>query len=192
MFTNPLEIVKIRLQVAGEIASTRTVSAWSVVKSLGFFGLYKVILKVLSLPYLLKLITRPQRNHDWFKIDIKVHVRLGGKIQESSILKSKTFPDFYPLFLRYSTYCLFLPLANHYLALGNFNFSPEIIYNVWWYKGKTFSNKNMVFFIHRVHRPVCCVTFPSQPSTSRPTLTSSLCSPMKTDTIRYGTNSIYC
>jgi len=41
MFTNPLEIVKIRLQVAGEIASTRTVSAWSVVKSLGFFGLYK-------------------------------------------------------------------------------------------------------------------------------------------------------
>ena len=42
MFTNPLEIVKIRLQVAGEIASTRTVSAWSVVKSLGFFGLYKV------------------------------------------------------------------------------------------------------------------------------------------------------
>lgn len=46
MFTNPLEIVKIRLQVAGEIASTRTVSAWSVVKSLGFFGLYKVILKL--------------------------------------------------------------------------------------------------------------------------------------------------
>ena len=42
MFTNPLEIVKIRLQVAGEIASTRTVSAWSVVKQLGFFGLYKV------------------------------------------------------------------------------------------------------------------------------------------------------
>ncbi|CAB4061852.1 SLC25A12_13 [Lepeophtheirus salmonis] len=41
MFTNPLEIVKIRLQVAGEIASSTKVSAWSVVKDLGFFGLYK-------------------------------------------------------------------------------------------------------------------------------------------------------
>ncbi len=42
MFTNPLEIVKIRLQVAGEIATKEKVSAWSVVKELGFFGLYKV------------------------------------------------------------------------------------------------------------------------------------------------------
>ena len=42
MFTNPLEIVKIRLQVAGEIASASKVSAASVVKELGFFGLYKV------------------------------------------------------------------------------------------------------------------------------------------------------
>lgn len=42
MFTNPLEIVKIRLQVAGEIASEERVSALSVVRSLGFFGLYKV------------------------------------------------------------------------------------------------------------------------------------------------------
>merc|ERR1719369_185055 len=41
MFTNPLEIVKIRLQVAGEIASGERVSAWGVVKELGFFGLYK-------------------------------------------------------------------------------------------------------------------------------------------------------
>lgn len=41
MFTNPLEIVKIRLQVAGEIASGAKVSAWGVVKELGFFGLYK-------------------------------------------------------------------------------------------------------------------------------------------------------
>jgi len=41
MFTNPLEIVKIRLQVAGEIASGSKVSAWGVVKELGFFGLYK-------------------------------------------------------------------------------------------------------------------------------------------------------
>ena len=45
MFTNPLEIVKIRLQVAGEIASTQKVSAITVVKDLGFFGLYKVRLK---------------------------------------------------------------------------------------------------------------------------------------------------
>ena len=42
MFTNPLEIVKIRLQVAGEIASAEKVSALSVVRELGFFGLYKV------------------------------------------------------------------------------------------------------------------------------------------------------
>jgi solute carrier family 25 aspartate/glutamate transporter 12/13 len=41
MFTNPLEIVKIRLQVAGEIAGGAKISALSVVKELGFFGLYK-------------------------------------------------------------------------------------------------------------------------------------------------------
>ena len=49
MFTNPLEIVKIRLQVAGEIASTQKVSAITVVKDLGFFGLYKVRLKCCQL-----------------------------------------------------------------------------------------------------------------------------------------------
>ena len=42
MFTNPLEIVKIRLQVAGEVASTKKVSALNVVRDLGLFGLYKV------------------------------------------------------------------------------------------------------------------------------------------------------
>ena len=42
MFTNPLEIVKIRLQVAGELAATRRLSAFTVVRELGFFGLYKV------------------------------------------------------------------------------------------------------------------------------------------------------
>ncbi|XP_046404695.1 calcium-binding mitochondrial carrier protein Aralar1 isoform X2 [Ischnura elegans] len=41
IFTNPLEIVKIRLQVAGEIASAQKISAISVVKDLGIFGLYK-------------------------------------------------------------------------------------------------------------------------------------------------------
>ncbi|KAJ8941211.1 hypothetical protein NQ314_010469 [Rhamnusium bicolor] len=41
VFTNPLEIVKIRLQVAGEIASGTKVRAWTVVKELGLFGLYK-------------------------------------------------------------------------------------------------------------------------------------------------------
>ncbi|XP_047503160.1 calcium-binding mitochondrial carrier protein Aralar1 isoform X3 [Pieris napi] len=41
VFTNPLEIVKIRLQVAGEIAGASKVRAWSVVKDLGLFGLYK-------------------------------------------------------------------------------------------------------------------------------------------------------
>ena len=42
MFTNPLEIVKIRLQVAGEMADTARVGAVQVVKELGFMGLYKV------------------------------------------------------------------------------------------------------------------------------------------------------
>uniref|UniRef100_UPI00398F013B electrogenic aspartate/glutamate antiporter SLC25A13, mitochondrial isoform X1 n=1 Tax=Pristiophorus japonicus TaxID=55135 RepID=UPI00398F013B len=41
IFTNPLEIVKIRLQVAGEITTGRRVNALTVLKELGFFGLYK-------------------------------------------------------------------------------------------------------------------------------------------------------
>ncbi|XP_026867877.1 calcium-binding mitochondrial carrier protein Aralar2 isoform X3 [Electrophorus electricus] len=41
IFTNPLEIVKIRLQVAGEITTGPRVSALSVMRDLGFFGLYK-------------------------------------------------------------------------------------------------------------------------------------------------------
>lgn len=43
IFTNPLEIVKIRLQVAGEITTGPRVSALTVVRDLGFFGLYKVM-----------------------------------------------------------------------------------------------------------------------------------------------------
>ena len=42
MFTNPIEIVKIRLQVAGEMAESRKITAMQVVKELGFSGLYKV------------------------------------------------------------------------------------------------------------------------------------------------------
>ncbi|KAK5860988.1 hypothetical protein PBY51_022421 [Eleginops maclovinus] len=41
IFTNPLEIVKIRLQVAGEITTGPRVGALTVVRELGFFGLYK-------------------------------------------------------------------------------------------------------------------------------------------------------
>jgi len=41
MFTNPIEVVKIRLQVAGEIASAAKPSAIAIVKELGFRGLYK-------------------------------------------------------------------------------------------------------------------------------------------------------
>ncbi|XP_022645155.1 calcium-binding mitochondrial carrier protein Aralar1-like isoform X2 [Varroa jacobsoni] len=41
MFTNPLEIVKIRLQVAGEIAGGHKVSALGVIRDLGLTGLYK-------------------------------------------------------------------------------------------------------------------------------------------------------
>ncbi|CAF4887208.1 unnamed protein product [Rotaria socialis] len=40
-FTNPLEIVKIRLQVAGEIQSVRRPAASEVVRELGLRGLYK-------------------------------------------------------------------------------------------------------------------------------------------------------
>lgn len=42
MFTNPLEIVKIRLQVAGEIATGPKTKALDVIKDLGLRGLYKV------------------------------------------------------------------------------------------------------------------------------------------------------
>ena len=42
MFTNPIEIVKIRLQIAGEVASMRKVTAMQVVKELGLTGLYRV------------------------------------------------------------------------------------------------------------------------------------------------------
>lgn len=41
MFTNPIEIVKIRMQVAGE--SGARLSAINLVKELGFSGLYKVV-----------------------------------------------------------------------------------------------------------------------------------------------------
>jgi len=41
IFTNPLEIVKIRLQVAGEVVGGAKVRAWTVVKELGLMGLYK-------------------------------------------------------------------------------------------------------------------------------------------------------
>ncbi|XP_070792355.1 electrogenic aspartate/glutamate antiporter SLC25A12, mitochondrial [Pituophis catenifer annectens] len=41
IFTNPLEIVKIRLQVAGEITTGPRVSALTVLKDLGLLGLYK-------------------------------------------------------------------------------------------------------------------------------------------------------
>ncbi|XP_013413713.1 calcium-binding mitochondrial carrier protein Aralar1 [Lingula anatina] len=41
MFTNPMEIVKIRLQVAGEIASATRPSAIHIIRDLGLFGLYK-------------------------------------------------------------------------------------------------------------------------------------------------------
>lgn len=42
MFTNPLEIVKIRLQIAGEIATGPKTRAVDVIRDLGLRGLYKV------------------------------------------------------------------------------------------------------------------------------------------------------
>jgi len=41
MFTNPVEVVKIRLQVAGEIASAQKPSAITIIKELGPRGIYK-------------------------------------------------------------------------------------------------------------------------------------------------------
>lgn len=41
VFTNPLEIVKIRLQVAGELSHGSSINVFSVLKELGFMGLYK-------------------------------------------------------------------------------------------------------------------------------------------------------
>lgn len=41
IFTNPMEIVKIRMQVSGE-SGARAVSTTSIIRELGFFGLYKV------------------------------------------------------------------------------------------------------------------------------------------------------
>ena len=42
VFTNPIEIVKIRLQVAGEMTEMTKLGASRVVRDLGFLGLYKV------------------------------------------------------------------------------------------------------------------------------------------------------
>jgi solute carrier family 25 (mitochondrial aspartate/glutamate transporter), member 12/13 len=41
IFTNPMEIIKIRMQVAGEIKSGKTERLRSILKDLGFVGLYK-------------------------------------------------------------------------------------------------------------------------------------------------------
>ena len=46
MFTNPIEIVKIRLQIAGELVSNNHVTAMQVAKELGFAGLYKVFIQL--------------------------------------------------------------------------------------------------------------------------------------------------
>ena len=43
IFTNPLEIVKIRLQVAGEMREGLRTGAVGVIRELGFTGLYKVL-----------------------------------------------------------------------------------------------------------------------------------------------------
>lgn len=48
IFTNPLEIVKIRLQVAGEITTGPRVSALTVMRDLGFLGLYKVSSEIMG------------------------------------------------------------------------------------------------------------------------------------------------
>lgn len=42
LFTNPLEIVKIRLQTQGEVLGARRVGAGRIIRELGFKGLYKV------------------------------------------------------------------------------------------------------------------------------------------------------
>ena len=54
MFTNPIEIVKIRLQVAGEMAGSSKLGAWQVMKELGFMGLYKVECNIVTVCVLIK------------------------------------------------------------------------------------------------------------------------------------------
>jgi solute carrier family 25 aspartate/glutamate transporter 12/13 len=49
IFTNPIEIVKIRLQVAGEMTETAKLGATRVIRDLGFLGLYKVSQCILGL-----------------------------------------------------------------------------------------------------------------------------------------------
>lgn len=46
MFTNPLEIVKIRLQTAGEVSTNNKLGAGAVIRELGLRNLYKVRLNL--------------------------------------------------------------------------------------------------------------------------------------------------
>ena len=46
IFTNPLEIVKIRLQVAGEMTQGARTGAVGIIKELGVTGLYKVCIYI--------------------------------------------------------------------------------------------------------------------------------------------------
>jgi hypothetical protein len=55
IFTNPMEIIKIRMQVAGEIQSmARSERLGKIIRELGFKGVYKV--GFLNFPLLLEII----------------------------------------------------------------------------------------------------------------------------------------
>lgn len=70
MFTNPLEIVKIRLQVAGEITTGPKVSALGVIRELGFRGLYKVNIIVNNIFQGLNLICYRVQKHASYVISL--------------------------------------------------------------------------------------------------------------------------
>jgi len=49
LLVNPIEVIKIRFQVAGEHGSRRVVKSWNVARTLGLPGLYRVGLFILLL-----------------------------------------------------------------------------------------------------------------------------------------------
>ena len=63
IFTNPIEIVKIRLQVAGEMTETAKLGASRVIRDLGFFGLYKASVDHSSFSSLTLTLTHREHQH---------------------------------------------------------------------------------------------------------------------------------
>ena len=89
MFTNPLEIVKIRLQVAGEIASAQKPSALAVVRELGFFGLYKVTIYI---PYGVSSVKRSKDIFNEYITKLRIFRDQGHVFYAMDLFLPFTFP----------------------------------------------------------------------------------------------------